>query len=171
MFIFLSSLVANSFVFFCFCGLFLGVGVAFSQSAKVIYLKDWDTQRNSLPDGRFVILINICIWYLLTQNTVLIVVVFSNVERLRDFIKHVYVDRRYTGERSLEKPPRGKMVPILSCSSSILNFVIAHCAPYRRRISVMSSLSISPCSKLARLLVERIPSYKIFNICRLKLRT
>lgn len=61
MFIFLSSLVANSFVFFCFCGLFLGVGVAFSQSAKVIYLKDWDTQRNSLPDGRFVILINICI--------------------------------------------------------------------------------------------------------------
>ncbi|XP_009627508.1 uncharacterized protein LOC107815984 isoform X1 [Nicotiana tabacum] len=55
-----------------------------NASAKVIYLKDWDTQRNSLPDG-------------------------SNVERLRDFIKHVYVDRRYTGERSLEKPPRGKM--------------------------------------------------------------
>ncbi|XP_019229889.1 PREDICTED: probable ADP-ribosylation factor GTPase-activating protein AGD14 isoform X2 [Nicotiana attenuata] len=55
-----------------------------NASAKVIYLKDWDTQRNSLPDG-------------------------SNVERLRDFIKHVYVDRRYTGERSFEKPPRGKM--------------------------------------------------------------
>lgn len=34
----------------------------------------------------------------------------SNVERLRDFIKHVYVDRRYTGERSLEKPLRERMV-------------------------------------------------------------
>ncbi|KAK4344239.1 hypothetical protein RND71_037333 [Anisodus tanguticus] len=55
-----------------------------NASAKEIYLKDWDPQRNSLPDG-------------------------SNVERLRDFIKHVYVDRRYSGERSFEKPPRGKM--------------------------------------------------------------
>lgn len=55
-----------------------------NASAKEIYLKDWDPQRNSLPDG-------------------------SNVERLRDFIRHVYVDRRYSGERSFEKPPRGKM--------------------------------------------------------------
>lgn len=55
-----------------------------NASAKEIYLKEWDPQRNSLPDG-------------------------SNVERLRDFIKHVYVDRRYSGERSFEKPPRGKM--------------------------------------------------------------
>ncbi|XP_059276838.1 probable ADP-ribosylation factor GTPase-activating protein AGD14 isoform X1 [Lycium ferocissimum] len=55
-----------------------------NASAKEIYLKDWDPQRNSLPDG-------------------------SNVERLRDFIKHVYVDRRYSGERNFEKPPRGKM--------------------------------------------------------------
>ena len=39
---------------------------------------------------------------------------FSNVERLRDFIKHVYVDRRYTGERSFDKPPRVKMVSTLS---------------------------------------------------------
>nr|GEY15471.1 probable ADP-ribosylation factor GTPase-activating protein AGD14 isoform X2 [Tanacetum cinerariifolium] len=31
-----------------------------------------------------------------------------NVERLRDFIKHVYVDRIYSGERSLDKPPRAK---------------------------------------------------------------
>ncbi|RAL37223.1 hypothetical protein DM860_004145 [Cuscuta australis] len=51
-----------------------------NASAKEIYLKEWDPQRNSLPDG-------------------------SNVERLRDFIKHVYVDRRYTGERGF---PRGK---------------------------------------------------------------
>ncbi|KAL3623999.1 hypothetical protein CASFOL_032815 [Castilleja foliolosa] len=55
-----------------------------NASAREIYLKGLDPQRNSLPDG-------------------------SNIERLRDFIKHVYVDRRYTGERNLEKPLREKM--------------------------------------------------------------
>ena len=35
---------------------------------------------------------------------------FSNIDRLRDFIKHVYVDRRFTGEKNVEKPPRAKMV-------------------------------------------------------------
>ncbi|GJT23390.1 hypothetical protein Tco_0893327 [Tanacetum coccineum] len=53
------------------------------RSAKEIYFKEWDAQRQSFPDS-------------------------SNVERLRDFIKHVYVDRRYSGERSLDKPPRAK---------------------------------------------------------------
>uniref|UniRef100_A0A5B7AP74 Putative ADP-ribosylation factor GTPase-activating protein AGD14 isoform X1 n=1 Tax=Davidia involucrata TaxID=16924 RepID=A0A5B7AP74_DAVIN len=52
--------------------------------AKEIYFKEWDPQRHSVPDS-------------------------SNVERLRDFIKHVYVDRRYSGERSFDKPPRVKM--------------------------------------------------------------
>ncbi|KAK3041639.1 hypothetical protein RJ639_001449 [Escallonia herrerae] len=55
-----------------------------NASAKVIYFKEWDPQRHSLPDS-------------------------SNVEKLRDFIKHVYVDRRYTGERSFDKAPRVKM--------------------------------------------------------------
>ncbi|KAL9995928.1 putative Arf GTPase activating protein [Helianthus debilis subsp. tardiflorus] len=55
-----------------------------NASAKEIYFKEWDAQRQSLPDS-------------------------SKVERLRDFIKHVYVDRRYSGERSFDKPPRGKM--------------------------------------------------------------
>ncbi|XP_022755064.1 probable ADP-ribosylation factor GTPase-activating protein AGD14 isoform X2 [Durio zibethinus] len=55
-----------------------------NQHAKGIYFKEWDPQRNSVPDS-------------------------SNVERLRDFIKHVYVDRRYSGERNYDKPPRGKM--------------------------------------------------------------
>ncbi|GKV00786.1 hypothetical protein SLEP1_g13415 [Rubroshorea leprosula] len=55
-----------------------------NQRAKEIYLKEWDTQRNSFPD-------------------------ISNVGRLRDFIKHVYVDRRYTGERNHDKPSRAKM--------------------------------------------------------------
>ncbi|KAG6413823.1 hypothetical protein SASPL_126538 [Salvia splendens] len=55
-----------------------------NASGREIYLKEWDTQRNSLPDG-------------------------SNIDRLRDFIKHVYVDRRFTGEKNAEKPPRAKM--------------------------------------------------------------
>ncbi|KAJ0745437.1 putative Arf GTPase activating protein [Helianthus annuus] len=54
-----------------------------NASAKEIYFKEWDPQRQSFPDS-------------------------SNVERLRDFIKHVYVDRRYSGERSFDKPPRVK---------------------------------------------------------------
>ncbi|RVW87915.1 putative ADP-ribosylation factor GTPase-activating protein AGD14 [Vitis vinifera] len=52
-----------------------------NERAKEIYLKDWDQQRNSFPDSR-----------------------------LRDFIKHVYEDRRYTGERGSDRPPRVKMV-------------------------------------------------------------
>lgn len=49
----------------------------------------------------------------------------SNVERLRDFIRHVYVDKRYTGERSIDKPPRVKMVSMLSPS-----FISYSCIPY-----------------------------------------
>ncbi|KAF8400763.1 hypothetical protein HHK36_014063 [Tetracentron sinense] len=55
-----------------------------NERAKEVYFKEWDPQRHSVPD---------C----------------SNVERLRDFIKHVYVDRRFTGERSIDKPPRVNM--------------------------------------------------------------
>lgn len=51
-------------------------------SAKEIYFKEWDPQRQSFPDS-------------------------SNIERLRDFIKHVYVDRRYSGEKSFA--PKLKM--------------------------------------------------------------
>ncbi|XP_039023897.1 probable ADP-ribosylation factor GTPase-activating protein AGD14 isoform X2 [Hibiscus syriacus] len=55
-----------------------------NQRAKEIYFKEWDPQRNSVPDS-------------------------SNVERLRDFIKHVYEDRRFSGGKNYDKPPRGKM--------------------------------------------------------------
>ncbi|CAI0389894.1 unnamed protein product [Linum tenue] len=34
----------------------------------------------------------------------------SNVDRLRDFIKHVYVDKRYTGDKNYGKPPIMKTV-------------------------------------------------------------
>ena len=37
----------------------------------------------------------------------------SNVDRLRDFIKHVYVDRRFTGDKTNDKPPRAKPVRCL----------------------------------------------------------
>lgn len=55
-----------------------------NERAREVYFKEWDPQRHSVPDS-------------------------SNVERLRDFMRHVYVDRRYTGERSVDKPPRAKM--------------------------------------------------------------
>ncbi|XP_072956640.1 uncharacterized protein [Typha angustifolia] len=54
-----------------------------NEKAKQIYLKEWDSQRHSAPDS-------------------------SDVDRLREFIKHVYVDRRYAGERSIDRPPRVK---------------------------------------------------------------
>lgn len=46
----------------------------------------------------------------MTSDFLIQIFATSNVERLRDFIKHVYVDRRYTGERNFDKPPRAKMV-------------------------------------------------------------
>lgn len=55
-----------------------------NQRARVYYFKEWDAQHRSTPDS-------------------------SNVDRLRDFIKHVYVNKRYTGLKTLEKPPRVKM--------------------------------------------------------------
>ncbi|KAK9107211.1 hypothetical protein Syun_023222 [Stephania yunnanensis] len=45
-----------------------------NERAREIYFKEWDPHRQTAPDS-------------------------SNVDRLRDFIKHVYVDRRYTGDR------------------------------------------------------------------------
>ncbi|XVE98507.1 hypothetical protein REPUB_Repub03eG0112500 [Reevesia pubescens] len=50
-----------------------------NERARQIYFKAWDPQRHSPPD---------C----------------SNLQRLRAFIKHVYVDRKYTGERSDSLP-------------------------------------------------------------------
>lgn len=52
-----------------------------NQRAREIYLKDWDLQRQRLPDN-------------------------SNVDKVRDFIKNVYVDRRYAGGNTSDKPPK-----------------------------------------------------------------
>ncbi|KAI4319659.1 hypothetical protein MLD38_033236 [Melastoma candidum] len=52
-----------------------------NQRARESYLRDWDLQRQRLPDN-------------------------SNADKIREFIKHVYVERRYTGGNNPEKPPK-----------------------------------------------------------------
>ncbi|RVW34801.1 putative ADP-ribosylation factor GTPase-activating protein AGD14 [Vitis vinifera] len=52
-----------------------------NQRARELYLKDWDTQRQRLPD-------------------------ISNVDKVRDFIKSVYVDRRYANLRDRDEETR-----------------------------------------------------------------
>ncbi|KAJ0232253.1 hypothetical protein HA466_0291290 [Hirschfeldia incana] len=65
-----------------------------NQHAKDIYFRGLDPQRQSAPDG-------------------------SNVERLRDFIRQVYVNKRYTNEKIDDnKPPRGPMGDSETRSSS-----------------------------------------------------
>ncbi|KAF0909737.1 hypothetical protein E2562_000066 [Oryza meyeriana var. granulata] len=54
-----------------------------NQRARELFLKEFDAQKMRLPDS-------------------------SNVESLREFIKAVYVERRYAGGRFSERPPRDK---------------------------------------------------------------
>lgn len=49
-----------------------------NEQARKTYLKTWDPRRNSFPDS-------------------------SNLHKLRDFIRHVYIDHKYSGERNNEK--------------------------------------------------------------------
>lgn len=37
----------------------------------------------------------------------------SNVDKVREFIKTVYVDKRYAGGKTLDKPPRDLQVMLL----------------------------------------------------------
>ncbi|KAK7817977.1 putative adp-ribosylation factor gtpase-activating protein agd14 [Quercus suber] len=55
-----------------------------NQRARELYLKDWDLQRQRLPDS-------------------------SNVDKIREFIKNVYVERRYAGGKTTDKPPRDSL--------------------------------------------------------------
>ncbi|CAL0299194.1 unnamed protein product [Lupinus luteus] len=57
-----------------------------NQRARETYLSSWDFQRQRLPDN-------------------------SNVDKIREFIRNVYVDRRYAGAKSSEKPPRDPQSP------------------------------------------------------------
>ncbi|KAL6902000.1 hypothetical protein ACP4OV_004876 [Aristida adscensionis] len=54
-----------------------------NQRARESFLKDFDSQKMRLPD-------------------------ISNIASLREFIKAVYVERRYAGGRFSERPPRDK---------------------------------------------------------------
>jgi hypothetical protein len=54
-----------------------------NERGREIYLKEYDMARNPLPDS-------------------------SNPEKLRNFIKHVYVERRFTGERPPPTPSKGR---------------------------------------------------------------
>ncbi|XP_022731389.1 probable ADP-ribosylation factor GTPase-activating protein AGD14 isoform X2 [Durio zibethinus] len=76
-----------------------------NERARQIYFKAWDPQRHSFPDA-------------------------SNLHRLRDFIKHVYVDRKYTGERS-DRLPNLRLVHRADSSES-------------KKVSVFSGRSKSP---------------------------
>ncbi|KAH6818643.1 hypothetical protein C2S51_002246 [Perilla frutescens var. frutescens] len=52
-----------------------------NQRARELFLKAWDPQRSRLPDN-------------------------SNIDKLRDFIKNVYVDKKYSLDKSSDRPPR-----------------------------------------------------------------
>ncbi|XWS57928.1 hypothetical protein CRYUN_Cryun09bG0215000 [Craigia yunnanensis] len=52
-----------------------------NQRARDIYLKDWDLQRQRLPNN-------------------------SNADKIREFIKNVYMDRKYAGGKTSDQPPR-----------------------------------------------------------------
>ncbi|XP_064950851.1 probable ADP-ribosylation factor GTPase-activating protein AGD14 isoform X4 [Musa acuminata AAA Group] len=52
-----------------------------NQRAREIFLKDWDTEKMRLPSS-------------------------SNLDKLREFIKYVYVEKKYAGGISSDKPPR-----------------------------------------------------------------
>uniref|UniRef100_A0A7N0TQ40 Arf-GAP domain-containing protein n=1 Tax=Kalanchoe fedtschenkoi TaxID=63787 RepID=A0A7N0TQ40_KALFE len=55
-----------------------------NERARQIYLKAWDPQRHSFPDA-------------------------SNLHKLREYIKHVYVDRKYAGQRNTDSLPPVKL--------------------------------------------------------------
>lgn len=52
-----------------------------NQRARELFLKDWDVLRTKFPDN-------------------------SNPDKIREFIKSVYIDKRFAGIRSSDKPPR-----------------------------------------------------------------
>ncbi|CAN1765246.1 Probable ADP-ribosylation factor GTPase-activating protein AGD14 [Linum perenne] len=58
-----------------------------NQRARETYLKEWDQERQRLPAS-------------------------SNVDRVREFIKHVYEDKKYAGTKTADKPPRDLQVMI-----------------------------------------------------------
>ncbi|XP_027070837.1 probable ADP-ribosylation factor GTPase-activating protein AGD14 isoform X1 [Coffea arabica] len=56
-----------------------------NQRAREVYLKHWDSQRQRLPDN-------------------------SNAEKVREFIRNVYVMKKYVGGGSFDRPPRDSQI-------------------------------------------------------------
>ena len=71
-------------------------------------MKDWDLQRQRLPDSRcriYDLLLNeTC--RRLNGSFLNMFSSCSNAEKVRQFIRNVYVDRRYAGGKDSEKPPK-----------------------------------------------------------------
>lgn len=57
-----------------------------NQRAREIFLKNWDLDRQRQPNS-------------------------SNVDKVREFIKAVYIDRKYAGGKNSEKPPKDLQSP------------------------------------------------------------
>lgn len=91
------------------------------QRAKEIYFKEWDPQHYSLPDNRFADDSRL-LFYICVDGKAYSTFYFSNIDRLREFIKNVYVDGRYTGERSFDRPQMVKV--ILSVLCKILRYLL-----------------------------------------------
>lgn len=90
-------------------------------------MKDWDTQRQRLPDSRC----RICdylhkvlgILYNLNTESLRVSFSCSNVDKVRDFIKSVYVDRRYAIGKSFDKPPRDTQAILNSFLNPLYSFM------------------------------------------------
>ncbi|XP_039125763.1 probable ADP-ribosylation factor GTPase-activating protein AGD14 [Dioscorea cayenensis subsp. rotundata] len=89
-----------------------------NSRAKDIYFKEWDPQWHSYPDS-------------------------SDIDSLREFIRHVYVDRKYTGEKGTNRSSRmkghsqdfseNKMSKLCRSSSRSPPYVVKHRDGYKLR--------------------------------------
>lgn len=74
-------------------------------------MKAWDPQSQRLPDNRFEFY-----YFIILHSTKAKLVLTSknfscsNPDRIREFIKHVYIDKRYAIEKLSNKPPRDPQV-------------------------------------------------------------
>ncbi|XP_010245794.1 PREDICTED: probable ADP-ribosylation factor GTPase-activating protein AGD14 isoform X2 [Nelumbo nucifera] len=85
-----------------------------NQRAREIFLREWDLQRQRLPDS-------------------------SNVDKVREFIKNVYIEKKYAGGKTSDKPPRDMQAIHFLFHLSLRNY-----EDQTRRASSYHSYSQSP---------------------------
>ncbi|KAL5559223.1 hypothetical protein UlMin_035434 [Ulmus minor] len=94
-----------------------------NERARQIYFKAWDPQRHGFPES-------------------------SNMHRLRDFVKHVYVDRKYSGEKGTELPRLRLSETEESKESKRVDVYHGGSSPYAGdKYSQSFSARSSPCGK------------------------